>query len=102
MTISSNGQVVCGPAPCPTPVAAASLKPVNTALGKIIDAAWILRAPSGYCRDCIQTTIALKRREGDVVRTFVATWDDSQSPAPELSELRRLAFELRAARSAQR
>ena len=102
VTISSNGQVACGPAPCATPVAAASLKPVNTALGKIIDAAWILRAPSGYCRDCIQTTIALKRREGDVVRTFVATWDDSQSPAPELRELRRLAFELRGTRSAQR
>ena len=102
VTISSNGQVTCGPAPCATPMTTASLKPVNTALGAIIDAAWILRTASSYCRDCIQTTIALKRREGDVVRTFIATWDDSQSPAPELRELRRLAFELRAAPSAQR
>ena len=102
VTIASNGQVACGPAPCATPVAAALLKPVNTALGAIIDAAWIHRMPSSYCRDCIQTTIALKRREGDVVRTFIATWDDSQPPAPELRELRRLAFELRATRSSQR
>ena len=102
VTISSNGQVGCGPAPCATPVATASLRPVITALRAIIDAAWIRRTPSGLCRDCIQTTIALKRREGDSVRTFVATWDDSQQPAPELRELRRLAFELRDARIARR
>ena len=102
VTISSDGQLGCGPAPCATRVPTASLRPVITALTSIVDAAWIRRTPSGICSDCIQTTIALKRREGDIVRTFVATWDDSQTPAPELRELRRLAFELRDARVAQR
>ena len=68
---------------------------VSTTLASIIDAAWIRRTPSGFCRDCMQTTVALKRREGDVVRTYVASWDDSQPATPELRELRRLAFELR-------
>jgi hypothetical protein len=96
VTISSDGQVGCGSAPCVTPVAVARLKPVSTALASIIDAAWIRRTPSGLCRDCIQTTITLKRREGDVVRTYVTSWDDSQAASPEMRELRRLAFELRA------
>ena len=50
------------------------------------------------CSDCIRTTIVLKRREGAVVSVYRASWDDSQSVAPELRELRRLALDLRAAR----
>ena len=95
VTISSDGQVGCGSAPCATPVAVAQLKPVSTSLASIIDAAWIRRTPSGVCRDCIQTTITLKRREGDVVRTYVTSWDDSQAVSPEMRELRRLALDLR-------
>ena len=101
-TISSDGQMACGPAPCATPVALSMLKSVADVIPSILEAAWIRRTPSGLCRDCIQTTIALKRRDGDVVRTYRAAWDDSQSVAPELRELRRLAFELRDTRSAQR
>ena len=102
VTISSNGQVGCGPAaPCATSMTTASLNAVRMALGSIVEAAWI-RSPTGFCSDCIRTAITLKRREGGVVRTFVATWDDSQAPAPGLRELRRLAFELRATLSAQR
>jgi len=37
----------------------------------------------------------LKRREGDAVRTYIASWDDSQPATSELRELRRLVFELR-------
>jgi hypothetical protein len=95
VTISSDGQLGCGSAPCATPVAVARLKPVSTAIASIIDAAWIRRTPSGLCRDCIQTTVVLKRREGNVVRTFVASWDDSQAASPEMRELRRLALDLR-------
>jgi hypothetical protein len=67
----------------------------------IIDAAWILRTPSGFCRDCVQTTIVLKRRDGDTISTYRARWDDSQPVSPELRELRRVALELRAARTAK-
>ena len=103
VTISSNGQVGCGPAaPCATSMTTASLNAVRMALGSIVEAAWIRRSPTGFCSDCIRTAITLKRREGGVVRTFVATWDDSQAPAPGLRELRRLAFELRDTLSAQR
>ena len=101
VTISSDGQMACGPAPCATPVALPLLKPVADVIPSV-EAAWIRQTPSGLCRDCILTTIALKRRDGDVVRTYRAGWDDSQSVAPELRELRRLALELRATRSAQR
>ena len=99
--VSSNGQMSCGPAPCATPVAAAVLSPFTTTIGSIIEAAWIRRTPSGLCRDCVQTTVTLKRRDGDVVHRYVASWDDSQAVAPELRELRRLAFELRSARAAR-
>ena len=105
VTISSDGRVACGPSPCAAGVAtltASSVAPIRAALTSIIEGAWIRRSSVGFCSDCIRTTIALKRREGGVVRTFVASWDDSQSPAAELRELRRLAFELRAQRTAQR
>ena len=101
VTISSDGRMSCDPAPCATPVRTELLKPFGTTLGSIIEAAWILRSPSGFCRDCIQTTITLKRREGDLVRVYRASWDDSQAASPELRELRRLAFELRATRLAR-
>ena len=101
VTISSDGQMSCGPAPCATPVAPALLNPVAMSIASILEAAWVLQAPSGVCMDCVRTTVALKRRDGDVVRVFRASWDDSRPPSPELRELRRLAFELRAARSAR-
>ena len=34
-------------------------------------------------------------REDDVVRTYVASWDDSQAASQEMRELRRLALDLR-------
>ena len=102
ITISSDGQLACGPAPCATPIAKPRLDPVSRTLVSIVDSAWIRRPPSSICRDCIETTIVLKRREGDIVRIFVASWDDDQAPAPELRELRRLAFELRDTRRALR
>jgi len=98
VTISSNGQMTCGPAPCATSITSTRLQPVTTTIASIVENQWIRRAPSGFCRDCIETTIALKRREGDIVRVYHASWDDSQQPSPELRELRRLALELRAAR----
>jgi hypothetical protein len=101
VTISSDGQMSCGPAPCATPVAATLLNPVATSIAASLEAAWIRQTPSGACMDCIRTTVALKRRDGDVVRVFRASWDDSRPPSPELRELRRVAFELRAARSAR-
>jgi hypothetical protein len=89
------------PAPCATPVGPALLNPVAMSIASILDAAWVLQTPSGVCMDCVRTTVALKRREGVVVRVFRASWDDARPPSPELRELRRLAFELRAARSAR-
>jgi len=100
VTISSDGQIACRPT-CATPVSLASLSRVATVLTSILETAWIRRSP-GFCSDCIRTTVTLKRREGDAVRMYVATWEDGQSLAPELRELRRLAFELRDARLAQR
>jgi hypothetical protein len=74
------------------------LSSVSTTLASIVDAAWIRKTPSSFCRDCVQTTVVLKRRQGDAVRTYVASWDDSQPATSELRELRRLVLELRSAR----
>lgn len=101
VTISSDGQMACGPAPCATPIAVPMLQPVTTVIASVINVPWIRQTPSGICRDCIQTTIALKRRDGDLVHVYRASWDDSQPATPELRELRRLALELRAARAAR-
>ena len=100
VTISSDGRIACSPT-CATPVSLASLSRIGTVLTSILEAAWIRRSP-GFCSDCIRTTVTLKRREGDAVRMYVATWEDGQLSAPELRELRRLTFELRDARVAQR
>ena len=77
---------------CASRIAPARLAQVGTVL-TAIGTTWIRQA-SSICSDCIQTTAVLKRREGDVVRTYVASWDASQAVAPELRELRRLVFEL--------
>ncbi len=103
VTLASDGQIDCGAVKCDAPVAARQLKPVATALASVGEPAWVNRMPMGIhtssiCSDCMRTIVTLKRREGDVVRTYVASWDDSQPPRPELRELRRLALELRAAR----
>jgi hypothetical protein len=98
VTISSDGQMACAGAPCATPIAA-QMKLISTTIGSIVEAAWLRQAPSGFCRDCVHTTVVLKRREGDAVRTYIASWDDSQRATRELRELRRLALELRAAPS---
>jgi hypothetical protein len=95
VTVISDGSLTC-PSGCAAPVAASRLRPVSTTLASIVDAAWIRKTPSSFCRDCVQTTVVLKRREGDAVRTYVASWDDSQPATSELRELRRLVFELRA------
>ena len=102
VTVSSDGQMACGPAPCATPAVTALLESFGKAISSaVVGAVWGPQPLSSVCSDCIRTTIVLKRREGDVVRLYRASWDDSQSVAPELRDLRRLAVELRAARSAQ-
>jgi hypothetical protein len=101
--ISSDGQLGCGPAPCATPVVTALLEPVGKAItSAVAGAVWASQQPlSTLCSDCIRTTIVLKRREGDVVRLYRASWDDSQSVTPELRDLRQLALEVRSGRSAR-
>lgn len=99
VTISSDGQMGCGPAPCASPEITNRLEPFGTAVASaVVRAAWGPQPLSTLCSDCIRTTIVLKRREGDVVRIYRASWDDSQSVASELRDLRRLALELRAKR----
>ena len=99
VTISSDGRMVC-PEPCAALVEA-QMKLISNSVASIQEAAWVPRVPTGFCRDCVFTTVVLKRREGDGVRTYIASWDDSQSATPELRELRRLALELRSERSAR-
>jgi hypothetical protein len=94
VTLVSDGVLRC-PSGCAAQVAASQLRSVSTTLASIVDAAWIRKTPSSFCRDCVQTTVVLKRREGDAVRTYIASWDDSQPATSELRELRRLVFELR-------
>ena len=95
VTLVSDGALRC-PSGCAAQVAASQLRSVSTTLASIVDAAWIRKTPSSLCRDCVQTTVVLKRREGDAVRTYVASWDDSQPATSELRDLRRLVLELRA------
>ena len=95
VVITSDGRLDCVAATCASRIAQAQLKPVSSTIASIVDAAWIRHSPSSFCRDCVQTTVVLKRREGDVVRTFVASWDATQPVTEELRELRRLVFELR-------
>ena len=97
VTISSDGRMVC-PAPCAS-LAGAQMKLISSRVASIQEAAWVPRVPTGFCRDCVFTTVVLKRREGDGVRTYIASWDDSQPATPELRELRRLALELQSARA---
>ena len=94
VAITSDGRLDCVAATCASQIAQAQLKPLSSTIASIVDAAWIRHSPTSFCRDCVQTTVVLKRREGDVVRTFVASWDPTQAVTEELRELRRLVFEL--------
>jgi hypothetical protein len=49
-------------------------------------AEWV-RQPESTCSDCFKTTMTLRRREGEIVRSLVAQWDDSQAAAPPLRRL---------------
>jgi hypothetical protein len=99
VTISSDGRMGCGAVPCATPEASGLLDSFGKAVASAVrGAAWGGQPLSTLCSDCIRTTIVVKRREGDVVSVYRASWDDSQSVVPELRELRRLALDLRAAR----
>ena len=98
VTMISDGKLTCTSGSCAAKIAVSQLRQVSTTLASIVDAAWIRKSASSFCRDCVQTTVVLKRREGDAVRTYVASWDDSQPATSELRELRRLVFELRSAR----
>jgi hypothetical protein len=90
----------CGAAPCATAGVTSRLESFGNAIASAAaQAVWGPRPLFTLCSDCIRTTIVIKRREGDVVRIYRASWDDSQSVASELRELRRLAFELRTARA---
>lgn len=102
VTISSDGRMACGPAPCTTSAVSARLESFGTAVSSaVVGAVWGPQPLSSLCSDCIRTTIVLKRREGDAVRIYRASWDDSQPVASELRDLRRLALELRSAGSAR-
>ena len=102
VTVVSDGKMMCDrPGPCATALAAPQLLRLTTTMTSILEAAWIRRTPSWICSDCMQTTIVLKRRGADGVRRLVASWDDSQPIAPELRELRRLVFEMRAGSGAR-
>jgi hypothetical protein len=101
VTIVSDGRMTCErPTPCVSAVAGPQLLRLTTTLTSILETAWIRQMP-GICSDCMRTTIVLKRRAGGGVSRRVASWDDSQPTAPELRELRRLVFEIRADSSAR-
>src|SRR5688500_16060299 len=98
VTVVSDGKMTCdGRGPCAPALTAPQLRQLATTLSSVLEAAWIRRTPTGICSDCMETTIVLKRRGADGVRRLVASWDDSQPIAPELRELRRMVFEMRAA-----
>jgi len=97
LTISSDGQMACDSAPCAAAAASGALGTFGSAVASAVaDATWGTQPWSTLCSDCIRTTLILKRRDGDLVRVYRASWDDSQAVAPQLRELRRLALELRA------
>src|SRR5688572_12846216 len=79
VTIVSNGQMTCErTGPCATALAGPQLQRLTATLSSVLEGAWIRRAPSGICSDCLQTTIVVKRRAVDGVRRLIASWDASQ------------------------
>ena len=101
-TLTSEGTVACRPAACVTPLSAVQLQKITTALGAIASEDWSPQKRrrllgAGTCIDCGRTTVTLRRREAQDVRTYDTSWDGLETVAESLRELTRLVFDLRTA-----
>jgi hypothetical protein len=100
VTVTSEGQVTCSHATCDTPVPPARLTTIAAAIAAIKSEEWGPQKREGVfgtgtCADCGRTTITLKRREAEGMRTYEAAWDGLQKVSSSLRELERLILDLR-------
>ena len=91
VTVTSDGNATCDPAPCTQALDSNRLKQIESAVRAAAADTWTLKASRfGTCYDCARTTMTLKRREADGVRTYTANWSALDGVAPAIQDLARL------------
>ncbi len=87
LVATSTGELACAAnvAPCPKALSAAQVEQLAQLVPPIAPQ-WTV-APASTCSGCVERIVLLRLREGGMVRTDVARWDDSQ-PVP--ADARRL------------
>lgn len=99
--VTSQGQRTCDPpnALCATAAPDGSLDLLARAISAASPSGWGDSKPSTICRDCVSTSIVLRRRESDgATRTYVTHWDNvtrGSTPA-EATRIYDMAMALRA------
>lgn len=95
--VTSEGRITCDVSDCAPSVPRAELSRLRDRLARVDASHWPGVPPVAeqlsFCRDCLRTTLTLRRREGDVVTLYAASWDPSQRVAEPLREL---AIEMKA------
>jgi hypothetical protein len=88
VTVMSTGQVACArpPTPCRTSLVFDEISQLGALVATAAAGATWTRMAT-VCSDCVRFELQLQRREGSAVRTYVATWDQSVMPSPEITQL---------------
>ena len=101
--VTSEGRIVCEAAECARSLPGGELRGLIDRLSKLDRSLWpgvpSVAGQMTLCRDCLRTTLTLRRREGDIVAVYAASWDPSQPLAAPIRELaiavRQLSLESR-------
>ena len=89
-TVISDGRLTCDASDCGQRIAPAGLSRLAGMLAALDVGVWPIPSsvePVSFCRDCLRTRMTLRRREGDTLVTYSASWDPTQPIAAPLREL---------------
>jgi hypothetical protein len=95
--VTSDGRLACEVSDCAGSLPRSALSGLIDKLARLDTSLWpglpSVAGQTTLCRDCLRTTLTLRRREGEVVAVYTASWDPTQ---PMATSIRELASELRA------
>jgi hypothetical protein len=90
-TVTSEGRLACEVSDCPGSLPRAELSGLIDRLARLDTSLWAgmpsVAEQTTLCRDCLRTTLILRRREGEVVAVYTASWDPTQKVAQSLRDL---------------
>ena len=82
VTVNSDGRLTCSRPGCAPTLPRGRVRQIAALIAAIDEPVWVVAAKS-LCSDCFETTMTVRRRDGDIQRSNRTRWDDRQRvPAP--------------------